>query len=75
MTRDEQRLLEAAKELDDIFLGMLAGPADIPEAVHARCVEKGWLRSEPRDDCWGQTYCLRTKGLRALRKVQEDPNP
>lgn len=75
LTRHRRRLLEAARNLDNIHLGMLAGPADVPEETHRECVEAGWLRTKPFDEPWGVCYFLTTKGLRRLKAAEKPTSP
>ena len=71
MTKQEQLCLKDAKQLDDIFLGMLAPSIEVKPGTVERCVSKGWLRSEDENHPSGDPVLyLTTKGLRAYQRVQ-----
>ncbi len=72
MTDGQYQFMSDVKELDDIQQGCLAvklsvGRKEKRYKLETQCIARGWVRTEPRDDIWGRTIYLTTKGLRAWR--------
>jgi hypothetical protein len=76
MTKGQYAFLSDVKELDDIQQGCLAikisfGSKAFREKIEKQCIARGWIRTEPRNDIWGRTMYLTTRGLRSWRIAEK----
>lgn len=76
MTQGQFRFMTDVKELDDLQLGCLAvrfevGKKAMRKKLKAQCVQRKWIRLEPRDDIWLDTIYLTTRGLKSWRIAEK----
>lgn len=76
MTPKQFEFLSDVKELDDIQLGCLGvklsvGKKEFRYKLRMQCLQRRWIRLEPRQDMWLETIYLTTRGLKSWRIAEK----